>query len=303
MIWPCRTFLLFLICATFFPKSRTQETTFSTTSIEDEGEEITSTDAEDEADDKTESTSKVTTTETAIDSSDQHLATESGPDESYLVRDPDNEYKICLALQFEGGFAIFYPDKHGKELKTDPSTSGGFDYDGTCEIEKETHCITLQWLGYNFTLIVNKTISGDAWQLKSMELKFNPQNVFEAPDEPSLATLSANTETLQMFTAPLDQSLSCIPSKPIILYTNDDTPAAFVAIHQMRLQAFDVGHEFESDSPCIEPVAKKESYQSDTAPIAVGSTLAVLTLGVIVGYAIYRSLVNKKVDYGNIQGE
>lgn len=40
--------------------------------------------------------------------------------------------------------------------------------------------------------------------------------------------------------------------------------------------------------------------QDETVPIAVGSTLAVAAVAVVVGYALYRSVFVRRVDYNTM---
>ena len=62
---------------------------------------------------------------------------------------------------------------------------------------------------------------------------------------------------------------------------------------------FPCGPKLEID---ISPptASQEERFRSDTVPIAVGSCLAVITVLVIAGYAAYRSLTVKKLDYATM---
>lgn len=43
------------------------------------------------------------------------------------------------------------------------------------------------------------------------------------------------------------------------------------------------------------------SYRSETAPIAVGSTFAIVVLVTVTGYGVYRYFKIKKVEYGTME--
>lgn len=43
------------------------------------------------------------------------------------------------------------------------------------------------------------------------------------------------------------------------------------------------------------------TYRDETAPIAVGSTLALAVVATVTGYGIWRHLKVKKFQYGNVQ--
>lgn len=44
-----------------------------------------------------------------------------------------------------------------------------------------------------------------------------------------------------------------------------------------------------------------KSYRDERAPLAVGTTLAVVTLLTVAGYGVYRYVKIKKVQYDNVE--
>ena len=134
-----------------------------------------------------------------------------------------------------------------------------------------------------------------------------------------------------LFPTPVGKSYKC--SEDIVIEMKDENLLAKISLRQLKMQPFifkkdDFGpgevsiilikeHEciwncltdnsqaslirlfvcFKQFSEFVCSPGGAKSYRDETAPIAVGSTLAVITLLTVAGYGVYRYMKVKKVQY------
>lgn len=81
----------------------------------------------------------------------------------------------------------------------------------------------------------------------------------------------------------------------------DDPPAGLrgsLLLRKLRLQPFMYkGEDFEAAFEC----KPQRLYRDETAPIAVGSTLAIAVLMTVTGYGIFRYFKIKNVQYNTME--
>lgn len=114
--------------------------------------------------------------------------------------------------------------------------------------------------------------------------------------------LSTSEEhSAMLYPTPVGKSYTCPREKQITLYPVNDRAAYFkgiIFLRDLRLQPFmyksdDFGAPFQCTSSGY--------IRDETAPIAVGSTLAIAVLGTITGYGLFRYFKIKKVSYNTME--
>lgn len=101
---------------------------------------------------------------------------------------------------------------------------------------------------------------------------------------------------------PVGKSYGCEETIITLLPNIDDTPPedlrGTVYLRKLQLQSF--MYKGKSFGPIFDCNSAKR-FRDETAPIAVGSTLAIAVLGTVTGYGIFRYLKIKKVQYNNME--
>lgn len=217
-------------------------------------------------------------------------APEGPPDSFYIVSSTTNE--VCLALKIEAGLQIMAPES--KSLEIDDSAK----HSGHCGTNSSP-VITITWDHSNLTLRINKSAESDEWAITRLQLEYTTDD--------KTVKMNAKSEDLKPYTAPLGQALKC-GDHSLSLYSSDDeeNEAAAIVFKDLLVQAYNVPSRFGDEHICSvmatePPPTPKKKFQSDVAPVAVGSVLAILTLLMLAGYAIHRSMNTKKPDYSNME--
>ncbi|KAI4472508.1 hypothetical protein M0802_016752 [Mischocyttarus mexicanus] len=101
-----------------------------------------------------------------------------------------------------------------------------------------------------------------------------------------------------LFPTPVGKSYACDNETEIHLTDGKNT--ANVILRNMKLQPFKFkNNEFAAEFSCASLSAR--ANRDETAPVAVGSTLAAAVLLTITGYAVYRYFKVKKVKYDTME--
>lgn len=105
-----------------------------------------------------------------------------------------------------------------------------------------------------------------------------------------------------LFPTPVGRSYECGESIVTLVSTPSEGGPQNVTgtlfLRQFQVQPFMFKSEqFEQSFTC----SNQRSYRDETAPIAVGSTLAIAVLGIITGYGAFRYFKIKKVQYNTME--
>ena len=104
--------------------------------------------------------------------------------------------------------------------------------------------------------------------------------------------------TPMLFPTPVGKSYSCDEEVNITL--TDGKNYATVFLRDMKLQPFKFkSNDFATEFSC--KLLNARAGRDETAPVAVGSTLAAMVLLTITGYAGYRYFKVKKVKYDTME--
>lgn len=104
-----------------------------------------------------------------------------------------------------------------------------------------------------------------------------------------------------LFPTPVGKSYSCKEVDIDLVPAEENAPqglAGTLMLRALQIQPFmykgsDFGPPFECNA--------SKGFRSETAPIAVGSTLAIAVLLTVTGYGVYRYFKIKKVQYNTME--
>ncbi|KAK9878367.1 hypothetical protein WA026_021677 [Henosepilachna vigintioctopunctata] len=172
--------------------------------------------------------------------------------------------------------------------------------EGTCTGE-DTSNLRLSWTGYSLVINFAKTPGGELWYIDKVTLTVSP-------DLPQLKGIKIHDNAIKLYhktmliPTPVGKSYSCAELDIPLETDKDDRPPpglrGSLLLRALQLQPF----MYKSDNfeAAIECKAMRE-YRDETAPLAVGSTLAIFVLMTISGYAIYRHFKVKNVQYNTME--
>ncbi|XP_017777981.1 PREDICTED: uncharacterized protein LOC108563737 [Nicrophorus vespilloides] len=215
-----------------------------------------------------------------------------------LYRVNDNKGSTCILLKTDALIELSYKSNIGEETE-DIYIPENALVEGNCKYEDESS-MRLSWKGYTLILSFSKTPGGERWYITNVELRVNT-NVQKHHKIANGRTLALYHEKMVMPT-PVGKSYSCDETVITLLPKEDITTLedlkGTLYLRSLRIQPFMYkGPNFEVAFKCN----AAKSFHDETAPIAVGSTLAVAALLTITGYAVFRYFKIKKVQYNTME--
>ncbi|CAL1281732.1 unnamed protein product [Larinioides sclopetarius] len=239
-------------------------------------------------------------TENYLAPTDDVLSRDVAPDFTYAVWDGDG--KICILAKFSTSFKITYPSIGGEE-HISVNVPEDAKVKGRCGNFDREPLLELSWSGFRLFMvftIANPKENQDTWELLSMELLYDTKNpLFDGATNVGKKTVRTLEDGL--FKTQYGKSYFCPSPDVIPMYGSDKEKVVLARMKDVHLQVYDVQMgKFSPFQRCSlvrigglpEPFA-----QDETVPIAVGSTLAVMAVLVVIGYALWRNLSARKTDY------
>ncbi|KPM07174.1 lysosome-associated membrane glyco5-like protein [Sarcoptes scabiei] len=178
--------------------------------------------------------------------------------------------------------------------------------------QDEKPVLDISWIGgFTFRIIFEKIIDEEKWTVNSIDLLYNTaDSLFRGSLQGGKKVARTKEGSLEMFTTAMGKSYFC-PSPPIINLYESKTgkPSVVVRLTNVHLQAFQIDKgRFAPISRCSQVsfgsgVAAPlyiSLEQDDSVPVVVGTLTVIVSILVIVGYAVYKSWVFKPVDYDNM---
>ncbi|XP_060807998.1 uncharacterized protein LOC106142109 isoform X2 [Amyelois transitella] len=211
--------------------------------------------------------------------------------------------ETCILLTVDALLDISYVTKLNERADANTFVPNNAVVSGVCkEGDAETLVITFKDFALEWSFA--KTPGGERWYVDNMKLSYNSSaRILEhAAKQGRRVTLSTDARSL-LFPTPVGKSFHCPEETIVELAEQDATPAtghrAKLYLRQMRLQAFMYKRDGEFGPPwhCSDSARAR----SEAAPVAVGAALAIATAGTLVGYAIWRYLKVKKVQYDTME--
>uniref|UniRef100_A0A6B2EAK0 Putative lysosome-associated membrane glycoprotein 5 n=1 Tax=Phlebotomus kandelakii TaxID=1109342 RepID=A0A6B2EAK0_9DIPT len=209
----------------------------------------------------------------------------------------------CILIRTDGLLSIQYRNKLGEDKEADVFLPDNVDLKGECYEDESS--ISMGFKGFVLTMNFKKTPGGERWYINNVDLAYSSSNrVFEHVDRPNLdVKLSTPPHNTLLFPTPVGKSYTCDQERVITMFAQDDDDRsghlAKLYLRDLRMQSF-MYKKASTWGPSYQCSATG-TYRDETAPIAVGSTLAVMTLCMITGYGLWRYFKVKKVQYGTME--
>ncbi|XP_054169082.1 lysosome-associated membrane glycoprotein 5-like [Oppia nitens] len=216
---------------------------------------------------------------------------------------------ICILAKFEASFTVTYDIKGNTQplndrIPVDAISKGRCDY-----LLDEKPVLDVTWIGgFTFRMIFEK-VGDKNWGINSIDLVYNTaDSLFKGSIKGGKKVARSKEGSLGMFSTPLGKSYLC-PSPPVInLYeSKTDKQTVVVRLANVELQAFQIEKgKFAPVSRCSSvgfgsgvqaPIYTLTLEQDDSVPVVVGSITIMVSILVVVGYAVYRSWFTSRVDY------
>ncbi|KMR05130.1 lamp family protein [Lasius niger] len=209
--------------------------------------------------------------------------------------------QACILLQVDAIVAVKYRTKYGDDQEVDIYVPDDATVTGNCDNEN-TVTMSLKWNAFVLSWSFAKTPGGERWYVEKIELTYNSSDKhFEHVDEPNktIRVSTGQKHSSMLFPTPVGKSYSCT-EETVIPLTDGKKNHASVLLRDMKLQPFKFkNNEFADEFSCT--LLSARAGRDETAPIAVGSTLAAAVLLTITGYAAYRYFKVKKVKYDTME--
>ncbi|CAH2061929.1 unnamed protein product, partial [Iphiclides podalirius] len=221
--------------------------------------------------------------------------------------------ETCILLTVDALLDISYLTKLNERADANTFVPNNANVAGVCK-EGDAETLVLSFKEFSLEWSFAKTPGGERWYVESIRLTYNSSSriLEHAAQQGRRVTLSTGPRAL-LFPTPVGKSFFC-PDETIVELTEDDTSSprfpSSLATRQMRLQAF----MFKRDWRCGSGMFKRDGEfgppwhctdsaraRSEAVPVAVGAALAVATAGTLVGYAAWRYLKVKKVQYDTME--
>ncbi|KDR15594.1 lysosome-associated membrane glycoprotein 5 [Zootermopsis nevadensis] len=202
----------------------------------------------------------------------------------------------CILLQVDALIEFRYKTKFGKYgnrsiyLPSDVTTSGD------CK-EEDTATFDLKWESFVLTWSFAKTLGRERWYVSGVQLRFDASEKLFENNIAGPRVLTSPESHPMFFPTPVGKSYSC-QSETSLQLLNGDTSATLF-LRGLKLQPFISKKDFGPVYECSP--GGSLAFRDETAPIAVGSTLAVVVLLTVTGYGVYRYVKIKKVQYDTME--
>lgn len=232
---------------------------------------------------------------------------QAAPKFSYVVW--DEQGMVCILAKFEATLTITFYTPSGahqliEKIPIDAKAKGRCDY-----LLDEKPVLDVSWIGgFTFRIIFEKVNDGEKWGVNSIDLLYNTaDSLFRGSVQGGKKVARTKEGSLGMFTTMMGKSYFC-PSPPIINLYESKTgkPSVVVRLTNVHLQAFQIEMgKFAPISRCsqvsfgsgVAAPLYVSLEQDDSVPVVVGTLTVIVSILVIVGYAVYKSWVFKPVDY------
>ncbi|CAG9855760.1 unnamed protein product [Phyllotreta striolata] len=173
--------------------------------------------------------------------------------------------------------------------------------EGECK-EEDKATMRISWTGYSLIINFAKTPGGERWYISLIRLSASPDlpgfHGVSIPRKSSIELYHRN----MLIPTPVGKSYSCNEVEVPLETDEDDNPPpglkGTLLLRLLQVQPFMYKSEdFEPAHEC----KRQRAFRDETAPIAVGSTLAVAVLVTISGYGVYRYFKVKNVQYNTME--
>ncbi|XP_020801363.1 lysosome-associated membrane glycoprotein 5-like [Drosophila serrata] len=211
----------------------------------------------------------------------------------------------CILMQVDGLISIRYRNKLNEDVEADLYMPDNPQLSGEC-VESNMEILTMDFKGFRLSMTFKKSSGGEGWYINLFELSYSSSNgLFEHPDRPNLdVKLTSPAQTPMYFPTPVGKSYLCDKEQTVIMYAPHDSGDQSGHIAKLYLRDMHMQSFMFKDSGKWGPsfhCSATGSYRDETAPLAVGTALAIAVLLTISGYGGWRYFKVKKVQYGSME--
>ncbi|XP_022905217.1 lysosome-associated membrane glycoprotein 5 [Onthophagus taurus] len=204
----------------------------------------------------------------------------------------------CILLKTDGLIEITYKSAIDEE-KGDTYMPDYPIIDGNCQ--EDDASMRLSWNGYSLYWEFAKTPGGERWYISKLELTVSK----DLEPYRHLKTFEKTFKLVHkqmLFPTPVSNSFSCDESVIDLESPDEDflqqDLRGKIFLRAFQLQPFMYkGTNFGPPFACNAQLG----FRDETAPIAVGSTLAIAVLLTVGGYGVFRYFKVKKVQYNTME--
>ncbi|KAH8239571.1 hypothetical protein KR032_005564, partial [Drosophila birchii] len=211
----------------------------------------------------------------------------------------------CILMQVDGLISIRYRNKLNEDVEADLYLPDNPQLSGEC-VESNMEILTMEFKDFRLSMTFKKSSGGEGWYINLFELSYSSSNgLFEHPDRPNLnVKLTSPAQTPMYFPTPVGKSYLCDKEQTVIMYAPHDSGDQSGHIAKLYLRDMHMQSFMFKDSGKWGPsfhCSATGSYRDETAPLAVGTALAIAVLLTISGYGGWRYFKVKKVQYGSME--
>ncbi|KAE9533656.1 hypothetical protein AGLY_009005 [Aphis glycines] len=222
-----------------------------------------------------------------------------------LFRLNEEEGNTCILLRVDAVIEVKFKTKLGSEdlQQTDLYVPDDAEVTGDCSNEDDATLI-LKWKNFVFTWYFTKTLGGERWFVKALELEINTADKhfdhIKTKDKIVRLSTVSSYGTL-LFMTPVGQSYSCQKEISVVLSDqNVPTMKGYVLLRAFTVQPFIFkNNEFGPAYQCSSIGAG--AMRNETVPFIFGITLAAVAVLTVGGYAVFRHFKIKKVQYDTME--
>ncbi|XP_054711263.1 uncharacterized protein LOC129220857 [Uloborus diversus] len=207
---------------------------------------------------------------------------------------------ICLLAKFQGIITIYYSTEKGEQDIKVPVPNVE-KWKGSCSpplisFASDEHDTVI------LNMLLSET-SEDSWAVTSIQLNYDTSNkLFDGSN--NHRNMTATSKDLSLFETPMGRSYFCPGHETVLLYNEDKKQVATVKLSEIQLQPYQVeDNKFSEENRCTQVILEGPDIfaVNETIPLAVGSTLALITLLILVGFSVHRAYRAAKPDYNSMQ--
>ncbi|KAE8753036.1 hypothetical protein FOCC_FOCC000381 [Frankliniella occidentalis] len=212
----------------------------------------------------------------------------------------DSRNNACILFKVDALLIFKFRTVHEEDAEKDVFIPNNARVTGDCGSGDDAY-MSVAWQDMEWTSYFTKTPGGERWYIEKSDLSIDTSNtkVFEHIKNPGRKMkLTSGRGNLQLFPTPVGKSYSCSEGEKAVDMSYGDVTVQLL-LRDVRVQPFifrkgEFGPEFVCSPGGV-------SYRDETAPIAVGSTLAIVVLCTITGYGAFRYFKIKKVQYDTME--
>ncbi|XP_071449506.1 lysosome-associated membrane glycoprotein 5-like [Hetaerina americana] len=215
---------------------------------------------------------------------------------------------VCILLRVDALLSFHFKTMSGEERDKDIFLPETAKVSGECISEDQARML-LHWKSYVLAWYFAKTPGGERWYVEKIDLSFDTsENIFEHYAYPGrMVRLTTPKEKASLlFPTPVGKSYLCSHTETSVdlvpkegMPNAKQVPTATLLLRDFKLQPFIFKNdEFGPEYVCT---PGGSGFRDETAPIAVGSTFAIVVLLTVAGYGVYRHFKVKKVQYDTME--